>query len=96
MWFKGTRRRSRTRTCAVGEPGDVPDVGQDPCCDDGPDVVDLHQAGAAGEHERPELRGGRPDLGLDRDPLGQLPRGDPAAGSPAMSRCRTVTSIAFA
>ena len=38
---------------AVGEPGDVADVGQDPCGAGRADAVDLHQRGAAGERPRP-------------------------------------------
>ena len=52
--------------------------------------------GTAGQHDGLELRGGLLDLGLDRYQLGELFGGDAPAVLPAMSRGRTVASIALA
>jgi hypothetical protein len=68
---------------AVGEPGDVADVGQDAGSHDRADAVDVHQTGAAGEHDRLQLGGRLLDLGLDRDQLGQLLGGDATASLPS-------------
>ena len=65
---------------AVGEPGDVSGVGQDPGCHDGPDAGQVHQGGAGGDHHLLEFLGEDLDLLLDRDQLSDLFRGESAAG----------------
>ena len=65
---------------AVGEAGDVADVGEDPSSDDGSDTPKVHQVGVAGQDHGLELGVGLLDRGLDRDQLGQLVGGKAAAG----------------
>ena len=67
---------------AVGEPGDVADVGQDPGRDDGSDAGQVHQRRAAGQDHRLQLYGEGLDLLLDRNQLGELLGREPAAGLP--------------
>jgi len=66
----------------VGEPGDVTDVGQGAGGHDRPDPGQVHQRGARGVHHLLQLAGQGLDLLLHRDQLGQLLRGEPAAGLP--------------
>ena len=54
--------RSRTRPIAVGEPGHVADVGQDPCRDDRPDSGQVHQRSATDQHNGLQLLGDGLDL----------------------------------
>ena len=62
---------------AVGEPGDVADVGEDACSDDGSDTGEVHQVRAAGNDQRLELFAGHLHLLLDRDHLGELLEREP-------------------
>jgi len=67
---------------AVGEPSNVPDVGQDARGHDRADAVNVHQVGATFEDERLELGGGLLHLCLDRDQFGELLGGDPSSCLP--------------
>jgi hypothetical protein len=57
---------------AVGEPGDVADVGQDPGGDDRADAGQVHQVRAAGNDQDLEPFAGRLHLLLHDDHLGEL------------------------
>jgi hypothetical protein len=80
-----------------GKGADVTEVGQDPGVDRRPDSGQVHQAARA------RTRALSSAVGLlhlrrdrDRDQLGQLLGGDPAAGLAGMSRGRTEPSMALA
>ena len=61
---------------AVGEPGDVADVGQYACGAGGPDAVDLHQRRASRGDRGLELGRDRLQLLVDRDQVAIDPGGD--------------------
>jgi hypothetical protein len=65
---------------AVGEPGDVTDVGEDPRGDHRPDAGQVHQGGVTGEDQGLQLLGGGFDLRRDGDHFGELLEREPLAG----------------
>ncbi len=72
----------RREPVAVSEARDVADVGENARRDDGADTREAHQVRATLLDDGLDLDGERSDLLLDRHQVGQLVRGDAAAGLP--------------
>ena len=67
---------------AIREPGDVPDVGEDPGGASGADAMDVHQVRSHREDRGLELGFHRLELGVQAVQVFQLFGGHPAAGLP--------------
>ena len=81
---------------AVGEPGHIRDVGQNPGCHDGPDAGQVHQRRPGGDDHHLEFLGQCLDLLVHRDQLGQLLDREPAPGLSGQVRGRTPARIPLA